>query len=96
MEKEFSIQSLRRGIVLACLSPDLCAYRRSSGVKGTWAISRYIGSIKYQYPSESAAKAAVDSLRLTINIRSARIGASLMTVQSLWQLWSAKTPSSGF
>jgi len=38
-----------------------------------------------QYPSESAARAAVDALRLTINSRSARIGASRMTVQSLWQ-----------
>ncbi len=41
-----------------------------------------------QYPSETAAKAANDALRLTINNQSPRSGASQMTVQSLWDHYS--------
>jgi len=37
-----------------------------------------------EYPHESAAKAAIDTLRLTINHQSQRNGVSQMTVQSLW------------
>jgi len=37
-----------------------------------------------QHPSETAAKAACDALRLTINNQSQRNGASQMTVQLLW------------
>ena len=38
-----------------------------------------------EYPNETAAKAAVDTLRLTINHQSQRNGVSQMTVQSLWE-----------
>ena len=41
-----------------------------------------VGDLR-QYPSETAAKAANDALRLTINNQSQRSGASQMTVQSL-------------
>jgi hypothetical protein len=41
-----------------------------------------------QYPNETAAKAAIDALRLTINNQSQRNGASQMTVQSLWDHYS--------
>jgi len=41
-----------------------------------------------QYPNETAAKAATDVLRLTINNQSQRNGASQMTVQSLWAHYS--------
>ena len=37
-----------------------------------------------QYPSESAARTALDALRLTINSQSRRNGANRMTVHSLW------------
>ncbi|MGA8620899.1 MAG: site-specific integrase [Candidatus Sulfotelmatobacter sp.] len=38
-----------------------------------------------EYPSETAAKVAIDALRLTINNQSHRNGVSQMTVQSLWE-----------
>lgn len=41
-----------------------------------------------QYPNETAAKAAIDALRLTINHQSPRNGASRMTVQVLWDHYS--------
>ena len=41
-----------------------------------------------QYPNETAAKAAIDALRLTINHQSQRNGASQMTVQVLWKHYS--------
>ena len=41
-----------------------------------------------EYPNESAAKVAIDALRLTINHQSKRNGASRMTVQSLWEHYS--------
>ena len=41
-----------------------------------------------EYPNETAAQAAVDTLRLTINHQSQRNGASQMTVQSLWEHYS--------
>ena len=41
-----------------------------------------------QYPNETAAKAAIDALRLTINNQSQRNGASQMTVQLLWDHYS--------
>jgi integrase len=40
-----------------------------------------------QYPHETAAKAAIDALRLTINHQSHRTG-GLLTVQSLWEHYS--------
>ena len=41
-----------------------------------------------QYPNETAAKVAIDPLRLTINNQSQRNGVSQMTVQSLWEHYS--------
>jgi integrase len=41
-----------------------------------------------EFPNETAAKAAVDVLRLTINHQSQRNGVSQMTVQSLWEHYS--------
>lgn len=41
-----------------------------------------------QYPNETAAKAAIDALRLTINHQSQRNRASHMTVQVLWKHYS--------
>jgi integrase len=41
-----------------------------------------------EYPNETAAKVAVDALRLTINHQSQRNGAKQMTVQSLWEHYS--------
>src|SRR5215472_9008006 len=41
-----------------------------------------------QYPNETAAKAAIDALRLTINNQSQRNGANRMTVQFLWDHYS--------
>lgn len=41
-----------------------------------------------QYPNETAAKAAIDALRLTINNQSQRNGVSQMTVQALWDHYS--------
>jgi integrase len=41
-----------------------------------------------EYPNETAAKAAVDTLRLTINHQSQRNGVSQITVQSLWDHYS--------
>jgi len=41
-----------------------------------------------EYPNESAAQAAVDTLRLTINHQSQRNRVSQMTVQSLWEHYS--------
>ncbi len=41
-----------------------------------------------EYPNQTAAKAAVDTLRLTINHQSQRNGVSQITVQSLWQHYS--------
>ncbi len=50
-----------------------------------------------EYPNESAAKAAVDAIRLTINSQSRRNGASRMTVLSLWQHYqSEELPSKEF
>ena len=50
-----------------------------------------------QYPNETAAKVAVDALRLTINNRSERNGASQLTVQSLWEHYSREElPFKGF
>jgi integrase len=43
-----------------------------------------------EYPNETAAKAAVDTLRLTINHQSQRNGVSQMTVQSLWKHYSSE------
>ena len=37
-----------------------------------------------QYPNETAAKAAIDALRLTINNQSQRNGVGQITVQVLW------------
>jgi integrase len=41
-----------------------------------------------QYPNETAAKAAIDTLRLTINNQSQRNSVSQITVQSLWEHYS--------
>jgi integrase len=41
-----------------------------------------------QYPNETAAKAAIDALRLTINNQSQRNGVSQMTLQALWDHYS--------
>jgi integrase len=41
-----------------------------------------------QYPSEAAAKVAIDALRLTINNQSLRNGVSQMTVEILWEHYS--------
>jgi integrase len=41
-----------------------------------------------EYPNETAAKAAVDALRLTINHQSHRNGVSRLTVQALWEHYS--------
>ena len=41
-----------------------------------------------EYPNETAAKAAVDALRLTINHQSQRNGVSQLTVRSLWEHYS--------
>jgi integrase len=40
------------------------------------------------YPNETAAKTAIDALRLTINNQSQRNGVSQMTVQALWDHYS--------
>lgn len=50
-----------------------------------------------QYPSESAARAALDALRLTINSQSQRNGADRMTMQTLWEHYtSEELPSKDF
>jgi integrase len=50
-----------------------------------------------EYPNESAAKAAVDAIRLTINSHSERNGTSRMTVQSLWEHYqSEELPSKDY
>jgi integrase len=50
-----------------------------------------------QYPSESAARTALDSLRLTINNQSQRNSASRMTVQTLWEHYQhEELPSKDF
>jgi len=46
-----------------------------------------IGDLE-QYPHQTAAKAAIDALRLTINNQSQRNGAGQMTVQALWDHYS--------
>jgi integrase len=43
-----------------------------------------------EYPTEAAAQAACDALRLTINHQSHRNGASRMTVQVLWEHYSCE------
>lgn len=43
-----------------------------------------------EYPNATAAKAAVDTLRLTINHQSPRNGVSQMTVRSLWEHYSCE------
>jgi hypothetical protein len=43
-----------------------------------------------QYPNETAAKAASDALRLTINNRSQRNGVGQKTVEALWKHYSCE------
>jgi len=48
-----------------------------------------VGTLK-QYPTESAANAAVDASRLNINTQSGRNGRSRTTVTTLWQHYSSE------
>jgi integrase len=48
---------------------------------------RQVGDLT-EYPNETAAKVAIDALRLTINSQSQRKGVSRMTVQILWEHYS--------
>jgi integrase len=66
--------------------PHVWVYRwRETDSTGKLVYRKHQVGDLIEYPNESAAKAAVDAIRLTINSQSRRNGASRMTVLSLWQ-----------
>jgi hypothetical protein len=63
------------------------------GVEGVqeWAVTmkQQVGDLS-QYPNETAANAASDALRLTINNRSQRNGVGQITVEALWKHYACE------
>ena len=78
--------------------PQVWVYRWwDTDPKGKRVYRKYQVGDLLEYSNESAAKAAVDAIRLTINDHSTRNGASRMTVQDLWDHYeSVELPSKDF
>jgi len=77
-EGSLKIEKRKRG-------PDVWVYRwRDTDTTGKRVYRKHQLGDLVQYPNESAARAALDALRLTINSQSHRSGVHRMTVESLW------------
>jgi integrase len=78
-EGSLKIEERKRG-------PDVWVYRwRDTNTAGKRVYRKHQLGDLVQYPNESAARAALDALRLTINSQSHRSGVNRITVESLYQ-----------
>lgn len=90
-EGSWKLEERRRG-------PHVWVYRWwETDATGKRVYRKYQVGDQLQYPSESAARAVLDALRLTVNSQSQRNGVTRMTVQSLWDHYKAEElPSKEF